>query len=163
MKRCKLWSHEEVINIERSNFSHLLSMLSRDMNYLVNKQLRVHGLGKHDVWVMNAINAHSGITQNEICEQIGEDKITVSKSVKNLVQNGYVDSQKSEDDKRITCLYMTTYGLQIKNDIIAIIDGANQLVSQQLSDEEKMVLEELLSRIYNNVHQYVDTVRNQGL
>ena len=84
-----------------------LTTIERDYNYYINKKLRQYNLGKHDIRVLKEINANKGLSQNDICYLLKEDKITVSKAVKNLVSLGYVEKIKDCEDKRITRLYIT--------------------------------------------------------
>lgn len=151
-----------MIAIQNSSLSQIISIISRDLNYVVSKQLREFGLGKHDVWVLKTINANPGITQNEICERIGEDKITVSKSVKNLVNQSYVRSEKNEEDKRVTSLYITDYGSEIRDDILSIIQGANEMLTSKLSDEESEILMGLLVKASESMRFHVNAFREEN-
>jgi len=127
-------------------------MIDRYFNYYLNKHLKEYNLGKHDIWVMKEINAEAGINQNEICNNIGVDKITVSKSVKKLVDLDYVESHKDSEDKRVSRLYMTSKGKSYREQIIAVIRKTDDIIMKNLTDDEKNIIEDIMKRMSESIH-----------
>jgi len=131
--------------------SMYLMNIERDYNYLTNKKMREFNIGKHDVRVLKVINANEGISQNNICSIINEDKITVSKAVKNLEQNGYIEKRKDSDDKRITRLFMTEEGINKREHLLEILNYLNNTLVKDLSDEEVDYFNKILKKVSKNI------------
>nr|WP_276576122.1 MarR family winged helix-turn-helix transcriptional regulator [Oceanirhabdus seepicola] len=130
-----------------------LATIERDYNYYINKKLRQYNLGKHDIRVLKEINANKGLSQNDICNILKEDKITVNKSVKNLVSQGYVEKIKDSEDKRITRLYITEQGKVNRKEILNILNQANDIFVKGFSEEDKENVFELLKEMSENIHK----------
>ncbi|MCM1992817.1 MarR family winged helix-turn-helix transcriptional regulator [Oceanirhabdus seepicola] len=133
--------------------SMYLATIERDYNYYINKKLRQYNLGKHDIRVLKEINANKGLSQNDICNILKEDKITVNKSVKNLVSQGYVEKIKDSEDKRITRLYITEQGKVNRKEILNILNQANDIFVKGFSEEDKENVFELLKEMSENIHK----------
>lgn len=130
-----------------------LATIERDYNYYINKKLRQHNLGKHDIRVLKEINANKGLSQNDICTIIKEDKITVNKSIKNLVSLGYVEKIKDCEDKRITRLYITEQGKINRKQILNILNQVNDIFVREFSEENKEMVLELLKKMAENIEK----------
>lgn len=130
-----------------------LATIERDYNYYINKKLKQYNLGKHDIRVLKEINANKGLSQNDICTIIKEDKITVNKSVKNLVLQGYVEKIKDCEDKRITRLYITEKGTVNRKKILNILNQVNDIFVREFLEEDKEKVLELLKKMSESIHK----------
>jgi len=138
--------------VDIGRISGYIAMIERDYNYFVSKKAKEYNFKKHDIRVLKVINANDGISQNEICTIIKEDKITVSKAVKNLVSEGYVQRVKDLEDGRVTRLFMTEEGLFYRQKILKIFEEVNQIFLRNFSDEERAVITMLLKKMSDNIH-----------
>ncbi|MCS5420884.1 MULTISPECIES: MarR family winged helix-turn-helix transcriptional regulator [Psychrilyobacter] len=136
-----------------------LSSIERDYNYYMNKKLKQYNIGKHEIRALKVINQYSGLSQNEVCSILKEDKITVSKAVKNLEKQGYINKVKDLEDKRIYRLYITEKGSFDRKDFIEITNNINQIFSRGLSDPQKTELLKLLDILQNNIQEEADKLR----
>ena len=139
----------------------VLSSIERDYNYYMNKKLKQYNIGKHEIRTLKVINQNSGLSQNEVCSILKEDKITVSKAVKNLEKQGYINKVKDLEDKRIYRLHITEKGSFDRKDFIGITNNINQIFSRGLSDTEKTELLKLLDILQNNIQEEADKLRKQ--
>ncbi len=130
-----------------------LATIERDYNYYINKKLKQYNLGKHDIRVLKVINANKGLSQNDIGIILKEDKITVNKSVKNLVSQGYVEKIKDCEDKRITRLYITENGAINRKEILNILNKVNDIFVRGFSEENKEKIVELLKEMSENIQK----------
>ena len=147
--------------MEECLISMYLATIERDYNYYINKKLRRYNLGKHDKRDLKEINANKGLSQNDICIIHKEDKITVNKSVKNLVSQGYVEKIKDSEDKRITRLYITEQGKVNRKEILSILNQANDIFVKGFSEENKEKILELLKEISENIHKEAVRVKDE--
>jgi len=148
--------------VDEHSIGMYLTMIERDHNYYMNKFLKKYNLGKHDIRVLKEVNAHNDISQNEICEILKEDKITVSKSVKNLVALGYVERKKDSEDKRITRLSMTEKGKKDRSEIMSIMKNTNDVFSRRMNGEDVEKVLALLKCMSDNMHKEVLRIRDEN-
>lgn len=127
--------------------------IQRELNYLINKELKAFSLGKHDLIVLKVINANHGINQNSICSILNEDKITVSKAVKKLFNEGYIEKRKSAEDKRSTFIYMTEKGKKDREKLMGILEMADTIMLKDLDQEERQTLWRILDKVYKNLKE----------
>lgn len=150
-------SEMEVKIVRRDSINMYLTMIERDYNYYVNKKLKTYNLGKHDIRVLKEINANDGISQHDICIILKEDKITLTKSVKKLVSEGYIEKVKDTVDKRVTKLYMTESGKTKRIKLLDVLNNVEGIFTKGFSEENKDIVLELLKEISENIHE--ETVR----
>lgn len=92
-----------------------------------------------------------GITQKEILEQLRVTKATISKTVSRMVAKGFLTIKKDPNDKRITRIFLTEKGKNIKDDLEEIkLEMANTILVG-FSEKEKKDFENLLKKVRKNL------------
>lgn len=71
------------------------------------------GLGGAPIWAMSVIAKDPGIGISQLAKAMDVHQSTASNLVKALLQEGYVVSEKSAQDKRMTELYPLPKGLKL--------------------------------------------------
>ncbi|KDR95885.1 DNA-binding transcriptional regulator, MarR family [Peptoclostridium litorale DSM 5388] len=137
--------------MDTSIFKYLFT-LERDYNYFINKRLRELQIKKNDVKVIKNINQNHGISQNEICVLLKEDKVTVAKSVKKLEALGYIKRTNENADKRIVTLYVTEEGQGVRRKIMKIFEDLKTIFMKDLSPKEQEMAVALLAKMSKNMH-----------
>lgn len=132
-------------------FKHLFTF-ERDYNYFINKRLKELGIKKNDVKVIKTINENQGISQNEICTLLKEDKVTVAKSVKKLKELGYIKKTHEHLDKRIASLYVTEKGQEARGKILEMFKDLNTILMEDFSLEEQELVIKFLGRMSKSMH-----------
>lgn len=82
----------------------------------------------------------------EIAKRIHKTNATVSVLVEKLLENGYINKTKCEEDARITRISLTEKGFALKPIVDAISIDLNKHVSNGLSESEALLLEILLEK-----------------
>lgn len=85
------------------------------------------------------------------------DKGTVTKAVQKLIEQGYIRRETDEKDKRLCHLYTTQKALPFVENTYQIRDKWNDILTQQMTSEEKEQAEELLTRMAENAHRSMNT------
>lgn len=129
-----------------------LFILERDYNYYINNRLKELQIKKTDFKVIIKIAQNQGISQNEICNLLKEDKVTIAKSVKKLEELEYIKRTHNHSDKRITNLYLTEQGQIIRSKIKMIFEDLKKIFMKDLSLEEQKLAIELIGKISKNMH-----------
>lgn len=99
-------------------------------------------------------------TQCQIAEDLGISYPSVAVSLKRLEKNGYIRRTASEKDLRYNKVSLTEKG---KNSAEQARDTLEKIVQQKFagfSEEEQMLLFEFLSRMEQNLRNYLTTLKN---
>jgi MarR family transcriptional regulator, organic hydroperoxide resistance regulator len=94
---------------------------------LINKALDPYNIS-HAQFVILAItlwfdNKHQEVTQGLIIRQSKLDKMTVSKSLKKLVAEGYVKRTEHKEDTRAKSVHLTKKGKEMASKLVPIVEG----------------------------------------
>ncbi|MDN4618128.1 MarR family transcriptional regulator [Paenibacillus sp. PsM32] len=93
-----------------------------------------------------------GITQMQLCEHLRCEPPTVTNMVKTLEQNGVIYRKRDEEDARVMRIYLTSKGKELEEPVRLKWKRQQDKLLQSISDEERLILRDLLKRMENNLH-----------
>ncbi|MDQ8209453.1 MarR family winged helix-turn-helix transcriptional regulator [Coraliomargarita sp. SDUM461003] len=129
----------------------ILDELIRDKNQLLSKSLDAHSLGNGQFHILNEVNWKEGISQEEIARIRKIDKSAVARSVKRLIENGYINKERDQQDGRAFRLYPTDKGRQMMPQIKRIVQELDQTLSQGSTPEEIELFKKICRRMNQNI------------
>ena len=92
-----------------------------------------------------------GINQNRISEELGYDKAMTTRTLAKLINIGYLDRIKDDDDFRANKIYLTEKGKNICVNIREKIQELVQLITLDLNEDEKEITIDSLNKILCNI------------
>ncbi|KXA92855.1 hypothetical protein AKJ66_03375 [candidate division MSBL1 archaeon SCGC-AAA259E22] len=101
--------------------------------------------------LMRLIKKGDGITQKEILEDLPISKSTLSKTVNNLAQKGYLRKEVDPEDKRATGIYLTEKGKGTEDVLNEIGEKVEKVMLRGFSEKEKGELTGYLEELLNNL------------
>ena len=138
---------------DQSNFLLNLSVLFRNTQKYFDRALVPYEIGSGQLIFLLCINENEGITMQEVTNLSEVDKGTTTKSIKRLIDQGYVQIKLDDNDKRIKRLYTTQKASEIMNEIY---EYRAQLRNSLAQDMDFSAFEEMLA-------QASDNARNENL
>ena len=96
---------------------------------------------------LTEICASPGISQEQLAKSISYNKSNVARQVAALEESGFIERRTCGKDKRVMRLYPTEKALSVLPQITQIMNYWQDWLIQDLSDEEQLLLESLLTRI----------------
>ncbi len=90
------------------------------------------------------------LSKTQIAKKINRDRSTVTTLVQKLESLGYVKAEASKKDSRTSLVSLTEKGKKIKKDFYQISKNMYEIAFQGLSDDEIVVLQSLLEKVYEN-------------
>jgi len=136
-----------------------ITSISKNMNYYFNKKLEKYNIKRNQLQVLHYLYHNEGFSQNELGKALMEDKITVTKILKGLVKEGYVEKRDAKDDKRIKELYITEKGYVLHDEVYEIMQEVTDILLKDFSYGEEQMLRELLVRMSTNMYTIVQKSR----
>lgn len=100
------------------------------------------------------LNENEGINQNKISRELNVDKAMSARTIKKLIELGYLSKIGDEYDSRAYKLYLTE---KARNVIPQIIEERRKwinCITEGLDEQEKIVLVKLLGKVLNNAIKY---------
>ena len=92
-----------------------------------------------------------GINQNRISEELGYDKAMTTRTLAKLINIGYLDRIKDDDDYRANKIYLTDKGKDVCVKILDKVHELVQLITTDLNEEEKVTTIDSLNKILCNI------------
>ncbi len=133
-----------------SNLSLESSIVYRSSQKYFDRALAKYNLGYSNIIVLTLINENAGISMNDLAVLGNFDKGTITKSIQHLIDEGYVKTFVSSNDKRQKELYLTDQASSIISDIYITKQKWWEYLLKNLDDQEISSFQKGLSSIVKN-------------
>lgn len=133
-----------------------LMRCARQLERLAGKDLAHLGLGSGRVRLMLGILENPGVTQESLSAHAGVDKTTTAKAVKRLEAAGYVQRRRSENDRRLRCLFPTDSARALRPELERRLRAVHEILLQGFLETEISRLSGYLSRMLENLDRNAD-------
>lgn len=90
------------------------------------------------------------LSMKEIGQLIGKDKSTITALVNKLLKLGYVEKERSQEDRRVTYIILTEKGKDVEGKFNDISKKVYLTAYKNFSKEERDILLKLLKKMNNN-------------
>ncbi len=140
-----------------------MSQIIRDITEIVRctSQFRAEalapmGLKSCHASYLTEICANPGISQDQLASRICINKSNVARQAAILEEEGFIIRTPSTTDKRIMQLFPTQKTLDLLPQISQILTGLEVCLTGDLTEEERDLLENLLTRMLAKASEWLD-------
>lgn len=137
------------------NLGRCISILDRLMKMYYDHGLSGFAIGWGQQFYAEYIYDHPGATAQEMAGCIRVDKATLTKSIKKLVEIGYVRVEQDQRDGRVRRLYLTEQGIPAVRRVKEIHREFYQTLCAGIPPEEVRQGERTIQRMMENLNQKV--------
>jgi DNA-binding MarR family transcriptional regulator len=130
----------------------LLTIAARSGQELARRRLTPLGLTVQLCGVLNLL-AEGAVSQQELGEQLGIDRTTVTELMDQFEEQGVVDRRRNPVDRRAYRLHLTPKGKTVQKRAARAFDGAADEFFSPLTGEEQRMLTEMLRRLIISAQQ----------
>ena len=130
-----------------SELTHNITDIARCAAQYRAQELAPLGLKSCHGSYLAQICACPGITQDQLARRIFINKSNVARQLVILEEGGFVERRPCPDDKRAMRVYPTRKALEVLPQIHEILLGWENLLTRELSEEEKRLLGQMLSKM----------------
>ena len=113
-------------------------------------------LPSHHMYIYYLCNHPDGVSQDALAKKVYVNKSNVARSIKTLIDAGFVYREKNLDDKRAYKVYPTKKAFDTLPYIKETMGKFNEIITSGLKEEDKVKLNELLTIVANNASNYID-------
>lgn len=146
------------MNDIENTLTYLLTPVSNAYWSNLEKAMNEIQLHSGQVFVLITLWKQDGQSQIEISKNLNLAPPTVNKMVKNLIENGFVKSQRGKKDSRLVRIFLTEQGNDCKN---LIENQWSELEARTLSnftETEKLILFQLFGKLKENLQSDITTL-----
>ncbi len=129
----------------------IIDDIYREKSKVLSLFLDKYSLGNGQFQILNEIAWHDGISQEGIASIRNTDKSAIAKSVKGLIEKGYIYKERNLEDKRAYCLHCTEKGRLMIPKIQKIVESVDQILLKDFSLEESSQLKRLCLKLKSNI------------
>ena len=121
---------------ERIKLSKWADILSNNFQAYVNLKLKHYDLKFAEFICLLNLYENDGSHQDFIIKRKYTDKSAITRTLQSLEKKGFVRREKSEEDKRINCVYLTEKALDYKEELDKIIDEWQEFLNDCIPRDE---------------------------
>ena len=118
--------------------------------YAAMKELDVH---PRQIPLLFILQKKEGMSQREICDEMKIKPPTVAVSIKRMEKAGLIERKPDEKDQRVTRIYMTEKGKEIKAKALERIHKNEAVMMEGFSEAEQCLLRRFLEQILVNIEK----------
>ncbi|MCU9811001.1 MarR family winged helix-turn-helix transcriptional regulator [Paraclostridium sp. AKS81] len=117
----------------------------------MNREVAKYDLSSGQLMYLMDLYVKDGKNQEEISEVLKIDKGTTARAVKKLEKQKLITRVKDSEDKRSNKIFLTQKAKDIKPNIYSVFNDWNKIISESLTDEEEIILKNLLEKVCNHI------------
>ncbi|MBC7370140.1 MAG: winged helix-turn-helix transcriptional regulator [Bdellovibrionaceae bacterium] len=121
--------------------------LRRNLMLQVSGKIKDLPFGHRQMVMLRVINRTNDISLGKLAETVGTDPGTVSRSIAQMIELGWVEKEQSRNDGRLWTVRMTAKGLKQMPNIDEIYGSVADMMMGGLEDVEREQFFSLLSKI----------------
>ncbi|HWT75082.1 MAG TPA: MarR family transcriptional regulator [Mobilitalea sp.] len=142
------------MNGERKNLIKLTNCIYRGTQAYLNEVLGKYNLGSGTYPYLLMLARNEGINQNQISKELDVDKAMSARVIKKMIDIGYIRKETDQNDSRAYKLFLTEKARLVIPDIKMELRKWNDLITQNLSEQEKDVILDLLEIVLKDTKKY---------
>ena len=140
------------------SFTVLISGISRSIRRIKTEEMAEYNLKSPHVTCLYYIYKAEKLTFADLCAVCEEDKANISRSIKHLEQEGYVDTGRSLSKSRYhLMLTLTEKGLAVAKKLAERIDTVIESASNGVSDADREIMYRSLAIINANLQKVYES------
>ena len=140
------------------NILCVLRQINACLGLYESEKLAKSGMTFAQVFLLNEILAMEPpkIFSHELCKRVGLAKSSVSRTLKELKKNGYINMRVDKADNRKKHIVLTEKAMEVQEDVKAYVDDLNHCLFQKIPQRGQREIEASLRTILGNIQQETD-------
>lgn len=131
-----------------------IGFISRQAHRFFEQEFKPYQLGRGSLFILKKLYEKDGVHQSVLQSSIHVDKANITRAVAKLAELGYIRKESDSVDNRANLIYLTDKAYDFKPKFEAIIRKWNDILTAELSKEEKAKLKDMLIRMCEKTLDY---------
>ena len=137
-------------------FTVLINRISRNIRKIKNQEMAEYKLRSSHISCLYYLYYFENLTATDLCERCEEDKATISRALDYLETNGYLTCQTKSAKRYKSPFVLTDKGNMVGRSIANKINSVLDLVSEKLTEEERVAFYRSFSIISDSLESVAD-------
>lgn len=139
--------------MDSKSFLHFEIGFYRLKRRLLQEFLKPYNLKNFDSLLIAIVAAKPGCSQGAIINHVMADEASVARGLRNLENRGFIIRREDPNNHRKKLVYPTQQAEQFYQTLNNFLDNWNQIIFSDLPPQELQTLDQLISRIEENLKQ----------
>ena len=135
------------------HFIMLNSKIFRNTQIYLDKVMKKYELSNGSCPYLFILEKNEGISQNKMSKEMGNDKAMSARTITKLIELGYVYKEQHEKNSSAYKLYLSEKAKLIMPKIHEEIQTMVNLITEELSEEEKFITMASLKKIFDSTQR----------
>ena len=136
---------------ESESISYLLAQTCKTHRNAAIKLFSEIGVHAGQEMILFQLWQNDGLAQSELAEHSHVQAATITKMLNRMVKSGLVERRGDSQDQRVSRVYLTEQGRELKKSFEQLRDTLDQRIMATLTLEERVLLRRLLMQVQNNL------------
>lgn len=136
---------------EISELAKLLGHVIRLQMVTAHKKMEEQGFCRSQPGIIHVLRHHNGLTQVELATKMNVTPATISAMLKRMERDDMIERRRSQEDQRVTHVYLTDRGQQQSDIVEVIFDEMNQKGFGNFTDEELKQAKNIFQKLIDNL------------
>lgn len=129
----------------------LIVEAARLQRTVFDRRVRKLGFTRTQWLLLRRLGEQPGVSQSELADMLEVERATAGRLIDKLEENGWVERQPDDDDRRINRIYLTKKGRSVHGIIGPIAEAMVEDELSGLSKKERETLTDLLLNVKQNL------------
>ncbi|MDA8234091.1 MAG: MarR family transcriptional regulator [Clostridia bacterium] len=135
----------------RDNVGRYVSMTYRHTISYMARKMEALQIGAGQYPYLFTLYLEDGQSQQSLTDRMLVDKAATVRSINKLEEAGYVERRPDCIDKRSYRIFLTEKGRTVRPQLEAIVQEVQEILLDNMSTEEKIILKRLMQQIARNI------------
>lgn len=149
------------MNDKITSLTKLNGKIYRSTQCYIDKRLEKFKLSTGIYPYLLILNENEGISQNEISRELSVDKAMSARTIKKLIELGYIEKRENKEDIRAYRLFLTDKGREVIPEIIKVIHSWIDILVEGCNEEEMEVGIRFLDKVLLNARKHKEKCRER--
>lgn len=144
-------------------FTVLINRINRNIRKIENQEMVDYNLRSPHISCLYHLYLSTELTSTDLCEKCEEDKATISRSIKFLEKEGFLVCDCKNTKRYKSPLILTDKGMEAGKRITDKINRVLDIVSEDLTDEDRKAFYQSLNIISENLEKISNSNLENGI
>lgn len=140
----------------RQETLELIRKLIHQNREFARLKLDALGLYRGQPRMLYILAKEDGLTKKDLANRFDVKAPTITKMVERLEKNGFVFTQKDENDRRITRVFISEKGRDVQAQLVEFFNESKEVYFKDMTNDDIETLHRLLTKITDNVSANIE-------
>ncbi len=132
----------------------LIGYLTRQAHRYFELEFASHGLNRGSIFILKRLYKSDGIRQQELSKNLHFDKANITRLVRKLQEQGFVQKLPDKKDKRAYRIFLSEKAREFQPVFEDIFNGWGRIIATDFTSKEEQNLWQYLKKMSCNTEQY---------